>query len=762
MPIDESSAVADSARIEDDSVHIEQSRIDAEASIDERAEIVDSDIGQESDVGADTEIVSTIVGLRVEIGAASKIHNCVIDDGARIGDNVTLEDAHIKNGSVVDDETNIQDSTIGGAVGRGCNIIESAVEEGSEVESNCQLIHCSIGYIEPEHWQLIQRQGLAERVKDPACFIHSYCDLRFVRALAASVLENTNANADASPITLVDSSVGSNCVLASGVMLTHCDLSASCHVGHNSILEYVECQSDVRIGSDVEMDGSTNYAVEIERAVRIEDSVRIYAGARIGTETRIESHVTIHEQAQIGSDVTIQGDATVHDGATVENGVFMGFESGVGMHAQVGDGAQLGARSWVEEATEVPPNYVVQPDEAYGGQEGDTVATLIPITATSEVWLYERLAEIANGKLTKEAVKNTRPELLNHPLTQELLRMRPRPTRADLAQMARYANRDVKYMVEIVEHGWDGLQRIGRRDNDVMRFNYADELVESVTTSLAPEFRDDAVSYLKKSIKDDNVHETATERTLGWIRYFHERDIIVIEELQTDVAMLRDVMGVDPESIPRAAMKHATTVWGAEDPIETNWARRHKTWLVAKYAASIGYMNEEDVLRWLYSGDPDVQPALEDPRPGQVVSDAWATGRPKEEVDAARRLIEEAKQHWTNYEEALQEAVSNFLVMTYDLYETMLATMLDYAAGRLRDIDGNMVGPRPSVDEVYLLTHETKSEIRASGRVPVYPYKKLPARFQSARKVPLPSDVPTENYFGAGLPKARLLRPNDA
>lgn len=760
MPIDDDSVIADSARIEDDSVHIEKSRIDEDTSVDERAEIVDSEIGQDSDVGADTEVVSTIVGLRVEIGAGSKIHDCVIDDGARIGDNVTLEHTHVKNGSVIDDETYVSESTIGGSVGYGCNIVESVVEEGSDVERNCQLVACTIGWIEPEHWRRISREGFAERVRDPACFIHAYCDLRFVRALGSSVRENTTALADAAPSTIINSAVGANCVMSSGVMLSHADLSESCSVGHNSILDYVECQSDVVIGPDVEMDGSTNYAVEIERNVRIEESARIYAGVFIGEGTIIEQHVTLHEQAEIGGWVTIKSDATVHDGATVGNGAVVGPEAGIGMHAQVGEGAQLGARAWVEEATEVPANYVVQPDEAYGGQEGETVATVIPITATSEVWLYERLAEIANGKLTKEAIKNTRPELLNHALTQELLRMRPRPTRSDLSQMARDANRDVKYMVEIVENGWDGLQRIGRRNNDVMRFNYADELLESVTASLAPEFQIDAKKHLKKSIKEDNVHETATERTLGWIRYFHEGDVIVVEELQTDVAMLRSVMGAEPEAIPRATMTHTTTVWGADDPLDSSWTARHKVSLVARYAANTGYMTEQDVSRWLHPPKPDSAKAFSWIPKGHVVSPAWAEGRPAEEVAEAERLITEAKEYWHNYEEALQEALSNFLVMTHDLYETMLATMLDYAAGRLRDVDGNMVGPRPPVDEVYLLTHETKSEIRASGRVPVYPYKKLPARFQSARKVPLPSDVPRENYQGVGLPKARLLRPN--
>jgi NDP-sugar pyrophosphorylase family protein len=146
-------------------------------------------------------------------------------------------------------------------------------------------------------------------------------------------------------------------------------------------------------------------------------------------------------------------------------------------------------------------------------------------------------------------------------------------------------------------------------------------------------------------------------------------------------------------------------------------------------------------------------------------------------VDIHNKIMVHAAEGFRNVRKMRRRLWYEFVVQLHDLYETMLAFVLDWAAGRTQTEEGESTGPGFEVQRVYVLTYDTKKHIRDAGRPPVFPYSKLHKRFQSAPKVALPAHISTsgmvarhavtgddeEGFLSLKQPPAtaRALRPNE-
>lgn len=539
--------------------------------------------------------------------------------------------------------------------------------------------------------------------------------------------------------------LGRKVKVGSLVLLLNCRVGNHTQIGRRSVLYDVKkIESDVVVGEFVLVKKQALIAsgcrigsnvilgmhAAIRPYVRIGDGTVVGERAKIGTYSGGRDSTVIGEQCRIGHRVKI------NDGVVIETGVSVGEDAVIEHGAHIGSGARIGAAYVVSEGERVPPNAQLTGERTTFAKESHVV-----LAPTAESFVYFRLAEVAgDGRLTKDKLKRERPELLEHPLAKDALRARPRPTAAELNQLAEQALRGIRYQVTVTPGGWRGGQRLGRRASDLITFSVTDEMLDAAVAHMredpARQWSLDEASAAKSNIllvlTGYNIH--FSPRTVAWVRLqvYCEHGAVVIEEIQTDITPLRLLMG-DPSRIDEAIE--------VADSVKRN--------PISKFCD----------LPW------------EDLRPGQqsVIIMQYMEVHGVNEVIEAHMNDQEAiradARRW--YGEWCQ-AWRNFFMATHDIYEVMLSTVLDMAAGRIE----TSLMDQCDIDSVYLLTYDTKTKIRDAGRPPVYPYSKLYKLFQSARKVELPEWVDTSGFDRVEtrssdpwrrprVPQARLLRPNE-
>lgn len=537
-------------------------------------------------------------------------------------------------------------------------------------------------------------------------------------------------------------SVVAGCVLSQDVTVEAMVLLLNCRVGEYTkigrravVYDAKKIDDEVVIGERAMVQKEALLAsgcqigdhVLIGLYAAIRPHVRIGDGSSVGDRTTVgtysadpESATVISERCRIGHRVKIANEVIIEAGADI------GDDAVIERGAHIGDNAVIGPAYVVREGERVPPNArLTGTSETFAGEEH------FPLAPTAESFVYSRLAEVAgSGRLTKDKIKSERPELLEHPITKEALRARPRPTGQELRHLAEEASRGVRYHVKIRPGGWRGGQRLGRMASDVVLFNVTDEMLDAVVAHMDDKDDEEAKSQIIHFMGADNIHFSV--RTVGWVRMqvYCEHAAVVIEELQTDIKALRMIMG-DPAQINEVldGIFHSLPCLPFDELREDQ-----------KSAAAKAYLEAHD-------------------------------------MDAVlERMQTEKEQVWQEIAQWFEDwcqAWRNFFIATHDIYEVMLSTVLDMASGR---IETSLMGC--PIDSVYLLTHETKSRIRDAGRPPVYPYSKLYKMFQSAQKLPLPDWVDTRGWIEPApheyepfdderfrpperKPTARLLRPNE-
>ena len=294
------------------------------------------------------------------------------------------------------------------------------------------------------------------------------------------------------------------------------------------------------IGSGVKIDEN----VMIDGHVVIGEMTEVHKGARVGWNTKIGQECLISRYAIIGSDVTIEDDVHIGDYVNVPDGVTIGRQSRIGAGAVVSGNVEPGSR--------LARKSLASPDESFF------------IQATSESWLLNRLADIAEqsgGRLDKRAIQKAHPQLVEHALVKKLLQVSKQSPRAtirgrevevqapvtadQLRDLAEQFAGTAKYHVSVILDGWTGIQRITLRTNDVATFDLDDEVVAALAVdedpALAEHKKRCIIAMMRFGRPDDSEHPGAKNLyNAGWMRFvaFEDRKSLLIEELQTDLLML--------------------------------------------------------------------------------------------------------------------------------------------------------------------------------------------------------------------------------
>lgn len=679
-------------------------------------------IDPSAEVSDDAVVEDSIVEAGAIVGRKATLVQSVLEERAEVGRRAIAEYALIRSDASVGDAAEL----------RGTRAQEVVVSRHSAIGPSCVISKGA-------------RVGTV--VSGPAA--DEILDVQWAsHALPAAIGDSTHVGEFAQ---VSDSVTGFECVVGHAAVVAGSRLLDNVRVGRHSWVLNTEVKHKVHIGEGariidadrIESDTDIGDRCEVGQDALIGSHVRLGDNVGVLTRAKVRNFVTVGVNSSIGRDCVISSwTGRVEDGVDVANDCILGprvrvesnvtIEEGVRIEADaviesgayIGAGALIGAAYVVSENEQVPPNA-----ELTGARETFREEEHFPVAPTAEAFVYSRLAEVAgSGRLTKEKLKRERPELLEHPIAKDALRARPRPTGEELGELADQASRGIRYHVKIRPGGWRGGQRLGERASDLILFNITPEVMRGLVAHMEEEDQPPVHQAILQHIEAENIH--FDPRTVGWVRLqtYCDKGAIVIEELQTDIKVLRMVMG-DPSRI--------------DEVLEEGYFRS---------VPCIPF----DELREEQKGAV-----------GRAYLDAYDMEAVLERMKTEKEQVWREIAQW--FEDRCQ-AWRNVLIATHDIYEVMLSTVLDMASGRietsLMDCD---------IDSVYLLTHETKSRIRAAGRPPTYPYSKLYKMFQSARKLELPAWVDTSGFEvvehsgssdpweppATHRPQARLLRPNE-
>jgi carbonic anhydrase/acetyltransferase-like protein (isoleucine patch superfamily) len=335
--------------------------------------------------------------------------------------------------------------------------------------------------------------------------------------------------------------------------------------------------------------------------------------ASIGFGCEIEAHADI--QGQLGQGVIVRRGAKVEANALVGDGVelmdrcFIGADAEIGNGAKIGVGATIGEHAFVHDGAVVPPNANIPAGGYWKGTESrmeDTDYVTLTVVdpedmepeahvwqedefdewgerhmvkgrpqlylpefnpGSSRSWVLAKLARVAvlrglDKPLNKADVRKHRPELLDHPVTKEMLRMRPPPTAEELNELSYNAIGETVYDVYtgIRFNAGDtpGWQMLTEDTNDVFVLGMPESVFEKAVEEIDDEFgwfetvtEKDYEGEPHEVTKEYFVDAEAARDALfprvewhpdrdvplpiGWVRtILYPRRALVIVEVQTD------------------------------------------------------------------------------------------------------------------------------------------------------------------------------------------------------------------------------------
>jgi len=322
----------------------------------------------------------------------------------------------------------------------------------------------------------------------------------------------------------------------------------------------------------------------------------------VGRGCVIEAHADI--QGHVGRDVIVRRGAQVHHEATVGDGVELMDRCLIGVGAHIGDGAIIGVGATVGDHASVhsgarvpaganipPEGYWKSPTERLSSQ--DTVSLQLvdpedeepdsmwaddeeddwgtnamvkgrPVLQMSDFnpgtgrsWVLSKLARVAvrggnDNQIRKADVRRDRPELVDHPVVKEVLRMQPPPTAVELNEMSWEALSEAYYDVYtgIRFNAGDnpGWQMLTQEDNDVFVLAVPQERIQKLVDAVNEEFHgpghnmritaQDVRAWLFPKVEWHPDRDIMFP--VGWIRtLLYPRTTMVVVEVQTDRPWLK-------------------------------------------------------------------------------------------------------------------------------------------------------------------------------------------------------------------------------
>ena len=370
-------------------------------------------------------------------------------------------------------------------------------------------------------------------------------------------------------IELIDVTFGGGPVLLMpGARLLGWDVDGACIVGAGSVLE-IKTQSRGLLRTSVVGDGCVVGGPNVGRGTVIRESslgdgtkyrpfidmhdydlAGVAIGARvdasaglwaarctIGNDTKIGG-ASIHARASVGPGCQIGHAVVVKTDASIGARVVLKDDVEIGGYAIVEEGVTVGTRARI--GTGVFVDRDVKPGEHISQAKETVQLDSLDVGATPESYIVSRLAEVAESgpkqRLDKKLVQQQIPTLVDHSITKQLLRKSPPPTADELRQLASKLLDEPKYTVTLEKFGWSGMQRMGRRPNDVLIFRMK-------TDVLFKDIGADALGFAQQVMKEGkgDEHPGGTDPSvIGWARVapYPKHNALLVEEIQTDLLLL--------------------------------------------------------------------------------------------------------------------------------------------------------------------------------------------------------------------------------
>lgn len=301
------------------------------------------------------------------------------------------------------------------------------------------------------------------------------------------------------------------CVIEDGVRATAAILQGRIEEGvvveaHADIMGTVQRDSIIRRGVVVEHGALVGPDCEIGDLTVIGSDAEVSEGVTIGAQSRIGAHAFIQQDARLPARSVVRPSGHVIESAAERQGEARPSEpSELGFRIvddlndvddytgeteeeeeEEEDNAPVpGEKKWIP--SPIARGASARPGDMAKGAPTLTLRDFKPGTARS--WVLSKLGRLANlkssdGRLTKKLVQQYRPDLLDHAVTKEVLRVTPPITDEVLAQLSFEALSPARYDVyeNITFHSGDqpDWQMVGPQTNDVFAFAVPDAVIDEL------------------------------------------------------------------------------------------------------------------------------------------------------------------------------------------------------------------------------------------------------------------------------------------
>lgn len=378
--------------------------------------------------------------------------------------------------------------------------------------------------------------------------------------------------------------------------LSQCVIVEPCEIADDVVARGAILQGT--IGSGCHIESNADVMGELGREVYVGPHAVIEHGASVGDGARIEDHVVIESNASIGDDITVGVGARIGRNAEVVDGPVppKTIVAPGDIFALSGPSDEAHRRGRWREGIPTLDDYDEDEDDGedherlsprdteeddrhfYGdimAREGAMPGKMAAGVAhayllnfqpgSARSWVLAKLARIANShardrRISKQLIKEHRPDLLEHPIVKEVLRMQPLPSDVQLNDMSwaalSQASYDVWEGVTFHSGDADAWQMVGPRSNDVFVLSVSKPAYEK----LVPQpfgrepYGGERVSAENLLFEKVDWHpDKRVARPVGWVRtliYPKQRTLLIVE-VQSDRFWMKFAHGKDRDALFR-------------------------------------------------------------------------------------------------------------------------------------------------------------------------------------------------------------------
>ena len=557
--------------------------------VDPSATVVDSTVGR-GKVGARSIVQSTRV-RELEVAGDSRVMNVEAPDTyLKVAMNSTVRDVTAEiNGTIIVGRQSFVGDVKQGRRGTGFGIGRPSFGLQVLDKTNVRSVELGTGDLfvdgESRVHKFVFREGWGR------CFIGPKCEVGMVHVLGSTVSEPVKILAgsrvgrlpqDDDPpdidVPLVTISrgveIGAEAVVEPGSKLRERSMiGEGALIQDGSVIEQV-----ARIGANTSIgpEATVDESADIGDGTSLYKQVMVGAQTEMGSDCQIYPHTRIGVRCKIGSRVVMGLRVKIWDNVQIGDDVQIGDNVEIEPYARITDGVKIGMNAVVKRQALVHED--LAPGETISKAVNRVSEQVVEIKADAESWILNRAADAMEAagqkRLDKRALAKAIPTLVETYCIKQLLRMAPPPTVAQLREMAqafsctpKYEQRKAPAAIDftVEPEGWESMQIIGSRPNDVLLYRMADETVlgfvsetELVGMARHNEFTPRSATFeALMTIGKGADHPGGTHwRNLGWARIatYDSKRALLLEEIQTDLTALAFNL----------ASELATLLWAAD------------------------------------------------------------------------------------------------------------------------------------------------------------------------------------------------------